>query len=339
MLECSNWWVLMNQRTHFVNLSFVGGERKNSNTMSKKVAVITGAGSGIERKNSNTMSKKVAVITGAGSGIGLAVAQRLSVGGWTVVLSGRTASKLDEAAKSLKGDGHLCVVADVSVDSDVEHLFRTVEKTYGRLDLLFNNAGINCSFSSFEDVSPEDFKKVISTNVIGVFLCSVAAIKIMKKNGGGRIVNNGSISAHVPRPGSAPYTASKHAVSALTKCLALDGRASNVACGQIDYGNVVTELSAAMNKAGSGAMQANGALLEEPTMTLEDAAGEFIVILDGGAVLSCVMFHDILYAHRLTRFCIVKIAETFWTMANLPLSANVLNMTVMATKMPFVGRG
>ena len=251
----------------------------------------------------NNVNRKVAVITGAGSGIGLAVARRLSKGGWTVVLAGRTASKLEEAAKTLEGGQTLCVPTDVALVSDVENLFGMAHKTFGQVDLLFNNAGINCAASSFENVDPADFHRVINTNVTGAFMCARAAMNIMKTHGGGRIINNGSISAHVPRPGSAPYTASKHAMLGLTKCIALDGRANNVACGQIDFGNVVSEMSLATNKKGSGAMQANGTMMEEPSMTLADAA------------------------------------ETFWTMANLPLSANVLNMTVMATQMPFVGRG
>jgi NAD(P)-dependent dehydrogenase (short-subunit alcohol dehydrogenase family) len=171
------------------------------------------------------------------------------------------------------------------------------------VDLCFNNSGINSSAASVEDVKYADFERVIKTNVCGTFLCARAAMRVMAKHGGGRIINNGSISAHVPRPGSAPYTASKHAVLGLTKCIALDGRKINVACGQIDFGNVVSELSLATNKAGIGAMQANGTMMEEPSMSLKDAA------------------------------------ETFWTMANLPLEANVLQMTVMATAMPFVGRG
>jgi NAD(P)-dependent dehydrogenase (short-subunit alcohol dehydrogenase family) len=167
---------------------------------------------------------------------------------------------------------------------------------------LFNNAGIASGQASIEDVHPTDFQRVINTNVTGCFLCARAAMKLMKTHGGGRIVNNGSLSAHVPRPGSVAYTVSKHAVLGLTKSIALDGRAINVACGQIDFGNVVSEMSQAM-VGGPGALQASGERLQEPTMTLEDAA------------------------------------ETVWTMANLPLSANVLTMTVMATKMPYVGRG
>jgi len=247
------------------------------------------------------MSAKIAVVTGAGSGIGLAVAKRLSRGGWTIVLAGRTAGKLEAAAKSLEGES-LCVPTDVASEADVDNLFEQTRKAFGRVDLLFNNAGIASAQTSIEDVDPADFQRVINTNVTGCFLCARAAMKLMKKHGGGRIVNNGSLSAHVPRPGSVAYTVSKHAVLGLTKSIALDGRASNVACGQIDFGNVVSEMSQAM-VGGPGALQASGERLQEPTMTLEDAA------------------------------------ETVWTMANLPLSANVLTMTVMATKMPYVGRG
>jgi NAD(P)-dependent dehydrogenase (short-subunit alcohol dehydrogenase family) len=185
----------------------------------------------------------------------------------------------------------------------VERLFSAAESKYGRVDLLFNNAGINSSAASVENVTFADFERVLKTNVCGPFLCARAAMNIMAKHGGGRIINNGSLSAHVPRPGSACYSTSKHALLGLTKCIALDGRAINVACGQIDFGNVVSELSLQTNKVGAGAMQPNGATMVEPFMTLNDAA------------------------------------ETLWAMANLPLETNVLQMTVMASGMPFVGRG
>jgi len=248
-------------------------------------------------------ASKVAVITGGGSGIGRAVAIRLSQGGWVVVLAGRRMETLCET-KELLGDGDCtCIRTDVTVESEVEKLFATVEAKYGRVDLLFNNAGINSAAVSVENVTFADFERVIKTNVCGPFLCARAAMTVMAKHGGGRIINNGSISAHVPRPKSACYTASKHAVLGLTKCIALDGRAINVACGQIDFGNVVSEMSLRTNKADTGALQANGTMMVEPSMSLKDAA------------------------------------ETFWTMANLPQEANVLQMTVMATAMPFVGRG
>jgi len=247
-------------------------------------------------------AEKVAVITGGGSGIGQAVAIRLSKGGWAVVLAGRRLAALQETEKLLEG-ACLCVQTDVSLEKDVERLFAKAKQRYGKVDLLFNNAGINSTAANFEDVSFDDFERVMRTNVGGPFLCAKHAMRIMAQNGGGRIINNGSISAHTPRPGSACYTASKHAISGLTKCIALDGRKHNIACGQIDFGNVVSEISMKSNKPGSGAVQANGTLMEEPFMSMEDAA------------------------------------DTFWSMANLPLEANVLQITVMATKMPFVGRG
>lgn len=249
--------------------------------------------------------RKVAVVTGGGSGIGQGVAKRLVQGGYAVVLAGRNMATLKETHLLLEGgsSAHLCVRTDVTSESDVRSLFAKVEEVYGRCDLLFNNAGINRPAASFEDVPAEDFEAVLKTNVTGPFLCAKYAMQVMKKHGGGRIINNGSISAHTPRPGSACYTASKHAMVGLTKCLALDGRAHNVACGQIDFGNVVSKMSLATNKVGSGALQPNGTHLQEASMSMEDAC------------------------------------ETVWAMVNLPLDANVLQMTVMATTMPFVGRG
>ena len=247
--------------------------------------------------------EKVAVVTGGGSGIGRAVAERLSRGGWTLVLAGRRMDALKETQALMKGNECVCIQADVTVEADVERLFSAAESKYGRVDLLFNNAGINSSAASVENVTFADFERVLKTNVCGPFLCARAAMNIMAKHGGGRIINNGSLSAHVPRPGSACYSTSKHALLGLTKCIALDGRAINVACGQIDFGNVVSELSLQTNKVGAGAMQPNGATMVEPFMTLNDAA------------------------------------ETLWAMANLPLETNVLQMTVMASGMPFVGRG
>ena len=247
---------------------------------------------------------KVAVITGGGSGIGRGVAQRLSRGGWIVVLAGRRieALKDTEALLGVTKEKCLCVKTDVSVEKEVEALFRKTEEKFGKVDLLFNNAGVNSAATSAETVEYSDFEKVMKINVHGPFLCAKAAMKIMAKNGGGRIINNGSISAQVPRPHSACYTTSKHALAGLTKCLALDGRALNVACGQIDFGNVVTDLSRATNT-DAGALQPNGTKMVEPVMSMDDAT------------------------------------EALWTMANLPLEANVLQMTVMATTMPFVGRG
>jgi D-erythronate 2-dehydrogenase len=248
---------------------------------------------------------KVAIITGAGSGIGRAVAERLSVGDWTVVLVGRRLPPLYETQRLLKGtiNGSIVIRADVSIESDVERLFETVQQNYGRIDLLFNNAGVNCTSAPVQEVKLCDFDKVLKTNVYGPFLCARAAMKRMALNGGGRIINNGSLSAHVPRPGSVCYSTSKHAVSGLTKCIALDGRSIGVACGQIDFGNVVSEMSLQTNKVGTGALQPNGSLMVEPSMSLQNAA------------------------------------EAVWSMVNLPLDSNILQMTVMATNMPFVGRG
>lgn len=251
----------------------------------------------------NYSAKKVAVITGAGSGIGRAVAQRLAKGGWNIVLAGRRIKTLHETAQSLEIGDHVCIPTDVMVENDVKNLFSAAGAKYGHVDLLFNNAGINSACASVQDVTSNDFERVFKTNVMGPFLCAREAMKIMAKNGGGRIINNGSISAHVPRPGSVCYTTSKHAVLGMTKCIALDGRAINVACGQIDFGNVVSEMSLATNDSSKGALQANGTMMVEPSMSLTDAA------------------------------------ESLCTMANLPLEANVLQMTLMATKMPFVGRG
>jgi NAD(P)-dependent dehydrogenase (short-subunit alcohol dehydrogenase family) len=254
--------------------------------------------------------RKVAVITGAGSGIGRAVSIRLAENGWIVVLAGRRISTLEETVSliteknSKNAECCTCVPTDVSSPNDVDELFRIVEEKYGKVDLLFNNAGINCAFASVQDTPVADFERILQTNVMGPFLCARAAMKLMaKRGGGGRIINNGSLSAQVPRPDSVPYTTAKHAILGLTKCIALDGRAINVACGQIDFGNVVSELSTATNKAGRGALQPNGTYLQEPSMDMKDAV------------------------------------DTFMAMANLPLEANVLQCTVMATKMPFVGRG
>ena len=253
--------------------------------------------------NERVQADKVAVVTGAGSGIGRAVAIRLSQGGWTVVLAGRRMAPLKETQGMLAGDGY-CVSADVTREEDVARLFAQTDKRYGKVDLLFNNAGINSAATNLVDVDFAEFERILRTNVCGPFLCAREAMRLMARNGrGGRIINNGSISAHTPRPGSASYTASKHAVLGLTKCIALDGRRHNVACGQIDFGNVVSEISLRTNKPGAGALQANGTLLEEPFMDMKDAT------------------------------------ETFWAMANLPLEANVLQMTVLASGMPFVGRG
>jgi NAD(P)-dependent dehydrogenase (short-subunit alcohol dehydrogenase family) len=257
-----------------------------------------------ESEGATVAVDKVAVVTGGGSGIGRAVAERLSRGGWAVVLAGRRMTTLQETQELLEGRECLCVQTDVSVEKEVDRLFQEADAKYGRVDLLFNNAGVNSAAASVENISFADFERVLKTNVGGPFLCARAAMQMMAKGGrGGRIINNGSISAHVPRPGSACYTTSKHALLGLTKCIALDGRAINVACGQIDFGNIVSEMSLKTNDPGAGAMQPSGEKMIEPSMSVTDAA------------------------------------ETLWTMANLPLEANILQMTVMATKMPYVGRG
>jgi NAD(P)-dependent dehydrogenase (short-subunit alcohol dehydrogenase family) len=247
---------------------------------------------------------KTAVITGAGSGIGRAVAVTLLRDGYRVALAGRRGDALQATAEAA-GDASaraLPVVTDVSQPESVKALFETVRKTWGRLDLLFNNAGIGAPPVNLEDLAYEQWKAVVDINLTGAFLCTQAAIQLMKSQDprGGRIINNGSISAHAPRPNSAPYTATKHAITGLTKSTSLDGRKYDIACGQIDIGNASTELAARMAK---GVPQANGQIAVEPLMDVEHVA-------------SAVRY-----------------------MASLPLDANVQFLTVMATKMPFVGRG
>ncbi len=248
--------------------------------------------------------RKVALVTGAGSGIGRAVALGLLDDGFTLVLAGRRAEPLQalvELARS-KGGEALAVPTDVRDAASVDALFATVEEVYGRVDVIFNNAGVNTPAVPIDELAVDQWLNVIDTNLTGVFLCSRGAFGLMRRQQpqGGRIINNGSISAHAPRPFSAPYTASKHAVLGLTKSLALDGRQFNIACSQIDIGNALTELSVRMTK---GVRQANGEIAVEPMVDVQ------------------------------------HIADAVRYMAGLPLSANVLNMTVMATNMPFVGRG
>ena len=253
---------------------------------------------------STPTSSKIALVTGAGSGIGRAVAIGLLNDGWTVVLAGRRAEPLQtlvvEAAA--RGQTALAVSTDVTAPDSVEALFATIAQTYGRLDVLFNNAGVNAPAVPMDELPLDKWFNVINTNVTGVFLCARAAFGLMRKQSpqGGRIINNGSISAHTPRPFTAPYTASKHAVSGITKALALDGRAYNIVASQIDIGNALTELSERMTR---GVLQANGTTAPEPMMDAK------------------------------------HIAEAVCHIAAMPLSANVLNMTVMASNMPFVGRG
>ena len=249
------------------------------------------------------MATKVAVVTGAGSGIGRASALALHEAGWSVVLAGRREAPLQETArKADRGGRMLPFSADVSDPEDVMKLFDRVAREFGRLDLLFNNAGTNAPAVAMEELSFEQWSKVVGVNLTGPFLCAQAALRMMKSQAprGGRIINNGSISSHVPRPNSAPYTATKHAISGLTKSIALDGRAFDIACGQIDIGNAATEMTERMT---AGVPQANGTTMVEPRMAVK------------------------------------HVADAVVYMASLPLDANVLFITVMATTMPFVGRG
>jgi NAD(P)-dependent dehydrogenase (short-subunit alcohol dehydrogenase family) len=245
----------------------------------------------------------VAVVTGAGSGIGRAAALALADRGWSVVLAGRRADALAQTRDLAADPARLHVQAtDVSDRDQVEALFDGAVARFGRVDLLFNNAGTGAPPVPLEDLSLEDWRRVVDVNLTGAFLCLQAAFRRMKAQEpqGGRIINNGSISAQVPRPRSVAYTATKHAMTGLTRQASLDGRAYNIACGQIDIGNAATEMTARMSR---GVLQADGSVAPEPTM-------------DVGAVAEAVAY-----------------------MAGLPLSANVQFMTVMATAMPFIGRG
>jgi NAD(P)-dependent dehydrogenase (short-subunit alcohol dehydrogenase family) len=247
-------------------------------------------------------SPRIAVVTGAGSGIGRAVAIALLAEGYHVALAGRRAEALAETeALAGAGDRAIAVPTDVTQPAAVDALFARVRETWGRLDLLFNNAGASAG-APFEDLSYERWKAIVDVNLTGMFLCAQGAFRLMKvqQPQGGRIINNGSISAMSPRPESAAYVATKHGVSGLTKSLALDGRAHDIACGQIDIGNAVTPLTERMP---AGARQADGRMVPEPRM-------------------------DVAHVARAVVF-----------MAGLPLDTNVLTMTIMATKMPFVGRG
>ena len=251
-----------------------------------------------------TQGERVAVVTGAGSGIGRAVARALLERGWQVALAGRREAALAETvtAAGPAGSQSLVVPTDVTEEESVRALFSDAGARFGRIDLLFNNAGLFGASADFGDVSLEDWKTVVDTNLTGAFLCAREAFRVMRDQQprGGRIINNGSISAHVPRPGAAAYTASKHAITGLTKAIALDGRAHDVACGQIDVGNAATEMTTAMTQ---GVPQADGSVRAEPTM-------------DARHVVDAVLY-----------------------MSELPPSANVPFMTVMATAMPYIGRG
>nr|MBI1232668.1 SDR family NAD(P)-dependent oxidoreductase [Cytophagales bacterium] len=246
--------------------------------------------------------QKIALVTGAGSGIGRAVAIALDQDGWSVVLAGRKEDKLIETAALCTYNRALPLATDITHSESVSELFRQIRKTFGRLDLLFNNAGTNAKIMPLEDLPLEAWKQVFDTNVTGAFLCTQEAFKLMKSQDpmGGRIINNGSISAHVPRPFAAPYTASKHAVTGLTKATSLEGRPFHITCGQIDIGNAS---SAMTQKIETGTPQADGSLKVEPTMSVED------------------------------------VGRTVVFMANLPIDTNVPFITVMANGMPYMGRG
>lgn len=250
---------------------------------------------------SNSGGRKVALITGAGSGIGRASAHALYQAGYALVLAGRRLAPLQETAQGWDEPRYLLVVADVSNADQVKDLFEQAQRRFGRLDVLFNNAGIVSPPLPLEQVPPSTFQQVMDTNVTGTFLCSQQAWTIMKAQGGGRIINNGSISAQTPRPLSLPYTTAKHAITGLTKSLNLDGRAVGICCSQIDIGNAETPMTERL--ATMGALQPNGATVVEPRMSVE------------------------------------VVAKTVVYLANLGLDVNVPFMTIMATQMPFMGRG
>mmetsp|Transcript_11279 Transcript_11279/g.16224 ORF Transcript_11279/g.16224 Transcript_11279/m.16224 type:complete len:254 (+) Transcript_11279:126-887(+) len=252
----------------------------------------------------STTRIKVALVTGAGTGIGKAAAKAFLKGGYQVVLTGRKLDRLQQAITDIGGDQTTClaVACDVRNPVEVKNLFAIIGEKFRRIDVLFNNAGVGAPAIPMEDLSYEQLMDVVSTNLCGAFLCSQEAIRMMKAQlpQGGRIINNGSISAHSPRLMSAPYTATKHAISGLTKAISLDGRPFRIACGQIDIGNAATEMTDQM---AAGIMQADQSVKVEPRMDVDHV---------GEAVLH---------------------------MAQLPLEANILSMTIMATNMPFVGRG
>ena len=243
---------------------------------------------------------KIALVTGGGSGIGKACAIRLAQNGYTVTVTGRRKEALEETVKAM-GNG-LAITCDVSDSAQVDTLFSEIKASHGRLDVLFNNAGNNVAAAPIGDISPEDFLKVMNVNLYGAFLCARGAFNVMRDQDpqGGRIINNGSISAAVPRPGSTPYTSTKHAITGMTRSISLDGRPFSIACGQIDIGNTASEMTSKMP---DGVPQADGSMKPEPVMGVDN-------------VTNAVLF-----------------------MADLPLEANVQFMTIMATTMPFIGRG
>ena len=244
---------------------------------------------------------KIALITGAGTGIGKACAHELMRGGYHVIFTGRRMDVLQAAMKEEEGSAE-AISCDVGKADDVASLFREIEQKHGRLDVLFNNAGIFLAGKLIDELSVEEWQSAVDVNLTGSFLCARAAFSLMRRQVpmGGRIINNGSISAYAPRPGSVPYTVTKHAITGLTKCLALDGRPFDIACSQIDIGNAASDLALPL---GEGAKQANGEVVPEPLMDLK------------------------------------HVADAVRYMADLPLSANVQFMTVMASKMPYLGRG
>jgi NAD(P)-dependent dehydrogenase (short-subunit alcohol dehydrogenase family) len=251
--------------------------------------------------SSNT---KVAIVTGAGSGIGKQTALAFLNKGYSVALAGRRTEPLEKTAAGA-GSRALVVPTDVAEPDAVHNLFARTKETFGRIDVLFNNAGIFGPSVLFEDIPYQEWKAVVDTNLTGAFLCAREAFRIMKSQHpiGGRIINNGSISAHTPRPNSAPYTATKHAITGLTKSMSLDGRKYDIACCQIDIGNAATDLIKSILEDGAGATQADGSIAAEPTMDLD------------------------------------HVSRSIVHMASLPLDVNVQFMTIMATKMPFIGRG
>lgn len=252
----------------------------------------------------NMSAEKIAVVTGAGSGIGRAVAVTLQRNGFSIVLAGRREAELKRTIELCETNGAdtLAVSTDVTNPEAVSHLFAEVHRRFGRVDVLFNNAGISAPSVPFEELNAEKWLAIVAVNLNGAFFCAQAAFRLMKDQQprGGRIINNGSISAHVPRPLSAPYTATKHAITGLTKSIALDGRPYDIACSQIDIGNAATDMTAAM---ANGVLQADGTRRPEPVMDVQSVADAVLFVSD------------------------------------LPLTANVQFMTIMATNMPYVGRG